>query len=32
MYNILDKDRFDEMYKIMEENFPPDERRSYGLR
>ena len=29
MYNILDKDRFDEMYKIMEDNFPPDERRSY---
>ena len=29
MYNILDKDRYDEMYKIMEDNFPPDERRSY---
>lgn len=29
MYNILEKNRFDEMYKIMEENFPPDERRTY---
>lgn len=29
MYNILDKSRFDEVYKIMEDNFPPDERRSY---
>lgn len=29
MYNILDKERFDEVYKIMEENFPPNERRSY---
>lgn len=29
MYNILEKSRFDEVYKIMEDNFPPDERRSY---
>lgn len=29
MYNILEKHRFDEMYKIMEDNFPPDERRTY---
>lgn len=29
MFNILDKSRFDEVYKIMEDNFPPDERRSY---
>ncbi len=29
MYNILEKSRFDEMYKIMEESFPPDERRTY---
>lgn len=29
MYNILEKRRFDEMYKIMEESFPPDERRTY---
>ena len=29
MYNILEKSRYDEVYKIMEENFPPDERRSY---
>ncbi len=25
----LDKSRYDEVYKIMEENFPPDERRTY---
>lgn len=29
MFNILEKDRFDEMYKIMEENFPSDEYRTY---
>lgn len=29
MYNILEKGRFDEVYKIMEDNFPPDERRTY---
>ena len=29
MYNILEKNRFDEMYNIMEESFPPDERRLY---
>ncbi len=29
MYNILEKSRYDEVYKIMEDNFPPDERRSY---
>lgn len=29
MYNILVKERYDEVYKIMEDNFPPDERRSY---
>lgn len=29
MYNILEKSRFDEVYKIMEDNFPPDERRTY---
>ncbi len=29
MYNILEKSRFDEMYKIMEKSFPPDERRTY---
>lgn len=27
--NILDKGRYDEVYKIMEENFPSDERRTY---
>ena len=26
----LDKDRFDDVYRIMEENFPPDERRTYA--
>lgn len=26
---ILQKERFDEVYHIMEENFPPDERRTY---
>lgn len=25
----LNKDRFDEVYRIMEDNFPPDERRTY---
>lgn len=29
MYEILEKHRFDEVYKIMEDNFPPDERRTY---
>lgn len=28
MYKLLEKDRFDEMYKIMEQSFPPDERRT----
>lgn len=26
---ILDKSRYDEVYKILEDNFPPDERRTY---
>ena len=29
MYKILEKHRFNEVYKILEDNFPPDERRTY---
>lgn len=29
MYSILEKHRFDEVFKIMEDNFPSDERRTY---